>query len=782
MTDLSLSRPVEAPEGDVATAGRRVNGGWVVAAAGYQPFIAIVGADGHGGFREICETQNDVADFVARANARPLLASSRLLQALLCALKGEASAAEAGFHDWLSHGSESEDGLIVADTENPPFAAFVGYPLFRVSAAAGDPSDAEARQMALKAMCAAFEGAPGNDAARFCIIQSARHALQHSELLSDDGGAADPVLAAQGGLLVDEIAGAGAPADILVPLLRGGQAFVAVGLSSRSGVTVLRLRSQNEKPSFVAEMAARPGAASSSVLRAISLAFQEEFYDAGCAVFDWIESGDQGWRTEALTGDLSAADGALTLDYPAYWISASSGADQGSVADRRDTVLRLLRAYDACSGNDGAKWQIIEGLALGLAKHFGALGDYRQAMDAVALALGYAPKSIHLRAAEFALDLKLTGSEIPGRFEKFIGRDNGSLLGRICSEPFKRFDISPSGEVLVCCGHWVPTPIGNILTDGVGDILNSKAALKLRASMLDGSYKYCNHLECSAMIQEILPRKDKVTDPVLRAAVDEGQLQVDRVGNILFAFDQTCNLSCPSCRETRIVEKASLNEAKTAAIEQKLMPLLKGLQVLNINPAGEVFASKPSRKLLQMVSRETCPDLKIDIISNGMLFSEREWAKFPNLQGMVRTVRISTDGATKPTFERLRRLGVWEVFVRNMTFLGQLRSQGEIPQLKFSFTYQIENFREMIAFVHFARSFNCDFVIFERLQNLGAYSWEEFRDRAVHLSHHPLHPEFLETVGNPIFSSPDVWHDFEWEGAAALSAADVETRVRFEGV
>jgi MoaA/NifB/PqqE/SkfB family radical SAM enzyme len=295
--------------------------------------------------------------------------------------------------------------------------------------------------------------------------------------------------------------------------------------------------------------------------------------------------------------------------------------------------------------------------------------------------------------------------------------------------------------------------------------------------MLDGSYKYCNHLECSALIQGYLPDKDEVNNPVLRAAIDENRLEVDHVDQILFAFDQSCNLSCPSCRRERIVEKPSLNHAKAEVVEQKLLPLLKTLRNLNINPAGEVFSSKPSRRILEMVNRQDCPDLVIDIISNGTLFTEKEWANLPNLKGMVRAVRVSTDGATRPTFEKLRRLASWDVFVKNMEFLGGLRARGEIRQLKMSFTYQLDNFREMKQFVEFGRRFNVDFVIFERLQNLGAYSWEEFRSKAVHLSDHPLHPEFLDVVCDPVFGQPVVWHDFEWEGAATLSEADVTARM-----
>ena len=94
----------------------------------------------------------------------------------------------------------------------------------------------------------------------------------------------------------------------------------------------------------------------------------------------------------------------------------------------------------------------------------------------------------------------------------------------------------------------------------------------------------------------------------------------------------------------------------------------------------------------------------------------------------------------------------------------------KIEQLKFSFTYQVGNFREMIAFVDFAKSFHCDLVIFEGgCRTSGPSRGRSSRDQAVHLGEHPLHPEFLAVVGNPIFGEPAVWHDFEWQGAARLS-------------
>src|SRR5262249_54072635 len=156
------------------------------------------------------------------------------------------------------------------------------------------------------------------------------------------------------------------------------------------------------------------------------------------------------------------------------------------------------------------------------------------------------PYSIHLKAARHAIRLKLEGKEVPPRLEKFIGIDNGHLKEVVCPLPFERFDIGPSGDVLVCCGHWLPTSIGNLMKDPIDGIMNSSRAQKIRQSVTDGSYKYCNHLECGAMAQESLPTRDQLQNPRTRDAIARGDWRVDGVSELMFALDQTCNLSCPS--------------------------------------------------------------------------------------------------------------------------------------------------------------------------------------------------------------------------------------------
>jgi hypothetical protein len=110
----------------------------------------------------------------------------------------------------------------------------------------------------------------------------------------------------------------------------------------------------------------------------------------------------------------------------------------------------------------------------------------------------------------------------------------------------------------------------------------------------------------------------------------------------------------------------------------------------------------------------------------------------------------------------LRRLGNYEPFIENMRFLRRLR-QTVVPDLKFSFTYQIANFREMPAFVDFCAEMHADNAIFERLQNI-TFSPEEYLEKAVHRPEHRLFDEFIRTINHPTLGAPRCWHDFDFPG------------------
>lgn len=517
----------------------------------------------------------------------------------------------------------------------------------------------------------------------------------------------------------------------------------------------LDAQSQNDKAIFLNKVSASNSVINSVLMLAIVDAVNKEVYDGASKIFEWVQETGLNHSTKVQVGIPLLH---LCLPYRGMPVYVQyDNADTSSKEDKINTLRDLLEVYHGNYGNDDSRFDIIETLTFGLCRVLGSIGMYEEAFSLVTRAMQLRPYSLYLKSANHALRLKVENRIVPARLMKFIGSDDGYMKRFRCPEPFTRFDIGPNGDVSVCCGHWVHKQIGNFTKDSVESIINSPDAIKIRNSIDNGSYKYCNHLECRPMIQETLPVKEEFTKNNSVIPIQSSHV----IEQVLFAYDRSCNLSCPSCRTEQVMEKTSDVGEKVRAVIDKLLPIMSSLKILNINPAGELFASKASRRLLHHISDETCPDLQIEIISNGTLFSETEWNKFPGIHNKVKSVRVSIDAASKRTFESLRRLAIYEPFIENMHFLSRLRKEGLVPQLQFSFTYQLENYREMPDFVKFGKDMNADLVIFERLQNLGAYSDEEYRRIAIHKYDHVEFAEFKSIINNPIMDQPFVMSDFD---------------------
>jgi hypothetical protein len=354
-----------------------------------------------------------------------------------------------------------------------------------------------------------------------------------------------------------------------------------------------------------------------------------------------------------------------------------------------------------------------------------------------------------------ALERTIVGKNVHRAITRYLGDDDGFLKGHTCRYPFERIDIQENGNCAVCCSQWMPRfSTGNVLTDGVSalDIFNNERSVAARQSMLDGSFKFCDLVKCPLVTGELLPEKSGAADigENARKALETGKLLYDHPAFVLLAFDQSCNLSCPSCRSHLITEKLDMQTRKEELIGTSIGPLLEKAEILHINPAGELFVSRPLRRLLSKLNGKDYPTLRLHIISNGMLLNRREWDKFPGIHDMVDTIRISTDGATKETFEKLRRGARWETFSENLQFLADLRDRGVYKDFWLSFTYQIDNFREMPAFVDLCRNLSPNAIpLFEKLENWGTFDPKDYKRMAVHHLDHPLHNEFVSIIQQP---------------------------------
>lgn len=346
---------------------------------------------------------------------------------------------------------------------------------------------------------------------------------------------------------------------------------------------------------------------------------------------------------------------------------------------------------------------------------------------------------------------RLTGKSGKDLRQEVLDRYPGDQL--FCSRPFKWFEVSrgkEEGEVFACCPNWLPKPMGNLARQSVDEVWNGKAAQDLRKSMLNGSLKYCNAHNCPHL-QEIsgpVQRIKDVTDPDLLHALRYKLAKLPYgPREINCSYDRSCNLSCPSCRTSVIMEHA--RGAEILDIQRKINDTaLEDATRLYITGSGDPFGSPFFREWLHSMRRSDMPNMQqIHLHSNGQLWTERTWNLIPaEIRELITSADISIDAARPETYAINRRGGEFERLLRNLEFIGGLRVNGPLKWLSINMVVQANNFEEMVGFVELGKRFHCDTVYLHRLVNWGTFSESEFAERAIHLPTHPRHRDFLAAL------------------------------------
>jgi MoaA/NifB/PqqE/SkfB family radical SAM enzyme len=302
--------------------------------------------------------------------------------------------------------------------------------------------------------------------------------------------------------------------------------------------------------------------------------------------------------------------------------------------------------------------------------------------------------------------------------------------GKYCNHPFDDFEIRSDGEIFVCCPSYLPYSIGNVFkVKSVEEVKSSQVLAKLKDSIISQDFRYCRWLHCEKIKNGIGVKPEQ-------AKTDYAPI------DFRLSYDPTCNLWCPSCRTEKIVAKGQQRERFMQLTDEIVLPLLKTANSCMMNGYGDVFASRACRKILETANTEEYPNLKFDFITNGVLFTAEEWAKFPGIHRMVRSIRVSIDAARKETYDQIRLGGDWDVLMKNLEFIASLRQQNMIQRFMISMVIQEANFTEMADFARLAKRLRCDFAIFEPIMNWNTFPVEVFERKAVHYSTHPRHAEF----------------------------------------
>ncbi len=344
--------------------------------------------------------------------------------------------------------------------------------------------------------------------------------------------------------------------------------------------------------------------------------------------------------------------------------------------------------------------------------------------------------------------------------ESLIHVDNPryQLEGKVCIKPFQQLDVLEN-STHQCCASWLQRSAGNLKNSTWREVWNSSAAQEIRASMLDGSYRYCNKSLCPSIQGNQLVPKDELRQrsEFWRRVVDEGTTELAAGPEVVnLAYDRTCNLSCPSCRKEKIAASSEERQVFFDMQTRNVLPMLKTAKSAFVTGSGDPFASKNFRQLLQSLNGHDYPALKLQIMTNGMLLTPEEWQKFPGIHGHVAKLKVSVDAATKGTHETLRRGAHWETMLANMAFMGELRAKGDVEFYELVFVVQQENFREMGDALDLARRVGADQLYFARISNWGTFGADEFRRKMVFAPSHPQYSEFLECMRDPRLRDPMV--------------------------
>lgn len=337
------------------------------------------------------------------------------------------------------------------------------------------------------------------------------------------------------------------------------------------------------------------------------------------------------------------------------------------------------------------------------------------------------------------------------------------LQGRFCAAPFRQFDVYEGGQVHLCCSAWLPTAAGNLNTQSFEEAWNSRSAQAIRAGILDGSFRHCNHGVCPAIQGGTLPTIEQARqDPELRRIIDQRVTRLDALPWFVnLCNDASCNLWCPSCRTHRINHTEGDTLAKLRKVQDEIEHTLFAEPSdrhfhVNVTGSGDPFASRIFREFLFSIDGKDFPNLGINLQTNGVLLTPKNWRRMHRIHRNIDTVLVSFDAARPETYAVTRRGGHWASLLENVRALGEFRRRGELGQLRLDFVVQQANYREMPAFVELAESMGADYASFSKVLDWGTWSRSVFELQCIWHEDHPEFDQFLEVMRDPALARPSV--------------------------
>jgi len=364
----------------------------------------------------------------------------------------------------------------------------------------------------------------------------------------------------------------------------------------------------------------------------------------------------------------------------------------------------------------------------------------------------------HITAKPFVDDNEILNSRFWGsvhtRKRNFNSTEHHiSPAGKYCDKPFTWLEFNGHGRAFMCCPTWLPYSVGDVSVDSISSIWNGVRAKMIRRSIFDGSYKYCNVPLCPDIQSNILPEL---------STIDQSQRwTVDPTGfpkHIIFSTDESCNLSCPSCRIGKVLHADGPEYERRKRLDDKIWDeiLAQPLDIdltIHITGSGDPFGSKVFRERLLGLDLTERPNIKIVLKTNGVMLTPKIWGQLHRIHRNITAINISFDAATEKTYNLIRRGGHWPTLLENVRHLDPLAKELGI-RLFYDYVVQFSNSAELLPFCKLIAEISPSYqhVQFTRISDWGTWPRPQFEHEAIWMATHPHHENWLMHISDPEFN------------------------------
>ena len=310
-------------------------------------------------------------------------------------------------------------------------------------------------------------------------------------------------------------------------------------------------------------------------------------------------------------------------------------------------------------------------------------------------------------------------------------------MNKICKHPFNSIQIQNTGDVYCCCCYWTGFySFGNIFEKTFDEIWNGEKAKEFRKQFIENNFKYCNLSVCEPYLDEITP-----------------EYIAEYPEKIEFSYDRHCNVRCIFCREKENKEENEYNRKKEKRIEENFdrifSPIIKKAKHIDLNSAGELFASKHSMEIVKKIIKIN-PNISFGIISNGILFNETN-TKQLDLEDRINSVIISIHATKEKTYNKLIKKGNFKSVMTNLKYLSELKKKKEqFKDFQLNFVVTSINYKEMKPFVKLAKSIGARAFFINYHKQIDSDKLMNNLD--ITIPSHPKYNKFVKYLKDDIFN------------------------------